>query len=157
VKTITAFVAKSFHADDQPKTEQIEQFLSRFKRLGFAWQTAEPAEVESVSVKVRRLIDASDVFVGILTRRSPLCRPEHRIKDAANLLLGRTRKMLWSPPPWVLQESGYALKADKPVVLFREVGVDIGALQGDLEYITRLTLPIPTPHSLRHTRWYRTL
>ncbi len=42
---------------------------------------------------------------------------------------------MWSAPPWVLQESGYALKANKALVLFRETDVEIPGLQGDLEYI----------------------
>ncbi|MBZ5672277.1 MAG: tetratricopeptide repeat protein [Acidobacteriia bacterium] len=35
----------------------------------------------------------------------------------------------------MLQESGYALKAKKDLILFREPGVEIPGLQGDLEYI----------------------
>jgi tetratricopeptide (TPR) repeat protein len=35
----------------------------------------------------------------------------------------------------LFQESGYALKAGKRLMLFREVGVELPALQGDLEYI----------------------
>jgi len=35
----------------------------------------------------------------------------------------------------VLQESGYALRAGKKLMLFREVGVELPSLQGDLEYI----------------------
>jgi len=40
-------------------------------------------------------------------------------------------------PPWVLQESGYALgKGKKKLIIFREAGVELPQLQGDLEYIS---------------------
>ncbi len=38
-------------------------------------------------------------------------------------------------PPWLLQESGYALALQKRLILFRELDVEISGLQGDLEYI----------------------
>ena len=46
-----------------------------------------------------------------------------------------TSRVAGVPPPWVLQESGYALKAGRNLILFREDGVEIPGLQGDLEYI----------------------
>src|SRR6266851_3771308 len=48
---------------------------------------------------------------------------------------GKLTPAAWSAPPWVLQESGYALKGNKALVLFREMDVEIPGLQGDLEYI----------------------
>ncbi len=48
---------------------------------------------------------------------------------------GKLTPAAWSAPPWVLQESGYALKGNKALVLFRETDVEIPGLQGDLEYI----------------------
>src|ERR1035437_9942847 len=135
MKTLKAFVAKSFHAADRPKTERIESFLSRFEKLGFIWGTAEAAEVESVSAKVRGLIDEADIFVGIFTRRAPLCADGGRFRRIVDIVRGQSTDDRWSAPPWVLQESGYALKAEKRLILFVEIGVDLGALQGDLEYI----------------------
>jgi hypothetical protein len=135
MKTLTAFVAKSFQPTDRPKTERVEQFLSRFKRLGFDWKSAEPGEVESVSAKVQRLIDDSDVFVGILTKRKPIRPQGNRIQQAFKILRESAADTRWSAPPWVLQESGYAIKANKHLILFVEIGVDIGELQGDQEYI----------------------
>lgn len=135
MRTLTAFVAKSFRREDRQKTEIIEQFLDRFKKLGFVRTTAEQAEVESVSQKVRSLIDTSDAFVGILTRRHPLYETVRGMRNGIQVCLGRIQPCGWSAPPWVLQESGYALRAGKPLILFREADVDIGGLQGDLEYI----------------------
>jgi Flp pilus assembly protein TadD len=132
---IAAFVAKSFDREDEAKISLITKFLDSFQKLGFIAQTAERAEVERVSEKVRSLIDQSDVFVGIFTRRHPVYRFRGRLATAISIMRGTMTPVLWGPPPWVLQESGYALKGNKPLILFREIGVDFPGLQGDLEYI----------------------
>jgi hypothetical protein len=132
---IVAFVAKSFDLADEAKISLITKFLDSFQRLGFISQTAERAEVEQVSVKVRSLIDESDVFVGIFTKRHPVYHFQGRLATAISVLRGNLTPAMWGPPPWILQESGYALKAKKDLILFRETGVDLPGLQGDLEYI----------------------
>src|SRR5262245_56051909 len=110
MKTLRAFLAKSFYAADRPKTERLENFLSRFEKLGFSWGTAERAEVELVSSKVRRLIDEADIFVGIFTRRAPLGSDGGRLRRLLEALRGASAGRRWSAPPWVLQECGYALR-----------------------------------------------
>jgi tetratricopeptide (TPR) repeat protein len=132
---IAAFVAKSFDPTDEAKIDPITKFLESFSALGFIARSAERADVESVSEKVRSLIDQSEVFVGIFTRRHPVYRFRGRWTTAANALKGSLRASTWSAPPWVLQESGYALKGKKALILFRETDVEIPGLQGDLEYI----------------------
>lgn len=132
---ITAFVARSFDPADEPKIAPIEKFLEAFSKLGFVARTAEQSEVESVSEKVRGLIDESDVFVGIFTKRHPVYRFRGRLRTTMNALKGSLNPSTWSAPPWVLQESGYALRGNKTLVLFRETDVEIPGLQGDLEYI----------------------
>jgi hypothetical protein len=132
---IVAFVARSFDPADEAKIDPIIDFLESFKPLGFIPQSAERSEVESVSEKVRSLIDRSDVLVGIFTKRHPVYRFNGRWRTAWSALSGKLTPAAWSAPPWVLQESGYALKANKALVLFRETDVEIPGLQGDLEYI----------------------
>jgi tetratricopeptide (TPR) repeat protein len=132
---IIAFVAKSFAEADEAKIAPIIKFLESFNKLGFVLQDAEASEVESVSAKVRSLIDASDVLVGIFTRRHPVYRFRGRWANAIAIIGGSLKPSMWSAPPWVLQESGYALKGKKPLILFRETDVEIPGLQGDLEYI----------------------
>src|SRR6266849_6342826 len=132
---IVAFVARSFDQADEAKIDPIIDFLESFKTLGFIPQSAERSEVESVSEKVRSLIDKSDVLVGIFTKRHPVYRFNGRWTTAWNALSGKLTPAVWSAPPWVLQESGYALKANKALILFRETDVEIPGLQGDLEYI----------------------
>jgi predicted Zn-dependent protease len=132
---IVAFVARSFDRADEAKIDPIIKFLDSFNKLGFITQSAEQSEVESVSVKVRSLIDKSEVFVGIFTKRHPVYRLQGRFVTALAALRGKLSPSAWSAPPWVLQESGYALKGNKALILFREADVEIPALQGDLEYI----------------------
>lgn len=136
MQKITAFVARSFASTDDYKIQPILNFLDSFRSVGFVWQTAKPAEVESVSKKVRDMIDASDVFVGILTRRYPVYKLDTRLKAAYQILIGHLPVGTWTSPSWVMQESGYALKGGRKLVLFRESGVEVPGLQGDLEYIT---------------------
>jgi tetratricopeptide (TPR) repeat protein len=135
VQRITAFVAKSFAEADEAKIAPIIRFLESFNKFGFILQDAEATEVESVSAKVRSLIDASDVLVGIFTRRHPVYRFGGRWTNAIGIIIGSLKPATWSAPPWILQESGYALKGNKPLILFRENDVEIPGLQGDLEYI----------------------
>src|SRR5579864_3488372 len=132
---LVAFVAHSFDPKDEQKLEPILRFLDSLRGVGFVWQRAERAEVESVSTKVRRMIDDSDVFVGILTARHPSYRIKGGIKDAFKVLWGRLAPVTWTAPPWIVQESGYALKGGKHLILFREPEVEIPGLQADLEYI----------------------
>lgn len=95
---ITAFVACSFSDEDKPKGQPIMGFLESFRDLGFICGTAERAEVESVSKKVRGMIDESDVFVGIITRRHPIHPPLARLKAAYRILRGQLIATEWSAP-----------------------------------------------------------
>lgn len=134
---IAAFVAKSFDPRDEAKIAPIERFLESFHKLGFVAESADKGEVESVSEKVRSQIDKSDVLVGIFTRRHPVYSFNGRWRTALSILSGKLTATEWSAPSWVLQESGYALKSKgkNALILFREIGVELPGLQGDLEYI----------------------
>jgi len=86
---ILAFVARSFDRADEAKIDPIIKLLDSFKPLGFIPQSADRAEVESVSEKVRSMIDKSDVLVGIFTQRHPVYRFNGRWKDAWGALWGQ--------------------------------------------------------------------
>jgi hypothetical protein len=132
---LTAFVARSFDPRDEQRIRPILIFLETFRKAGFLCAHAEAAQVEEVHVKVRKMIDASDAFVGFFTKKYPVYRLESRWSDALSIARGKLQPEKWSAPPWVLQESGYAISAGKKVILLREDGVDIPGLQGDLEYV----------------------
>jgi tetratricopeptide (TPR) repeat protein len=132
---LNAFVARSFAPKDGERIQPLLNFLDTFRDAGFFWHTAERAEVESVSQKVRRMIDEANVFIGFFTRRYPVISLEATLADACRVLLGRIRPDRWSAPAWVLQESGYALHGGKELILLKEPDVEVFGLQGDLEYI----------------------
>lgn len=132
---ITVFVGRSFSPEDEPKIIPILKHLDTFHPLGFTWETAEQAEMESVSLKVRRMIDAAQVFVGILTRRYPVYDLSERWRSAFRIATRNLLATRYTAPAWVIQEAGYAQKAGLKLILFREDGVEIPGLQGDLEYI----------------------
>jgi Tfp pilus assembly protein PilF len=132
---LTAFVASSFLPPDQPKVQSILDHLQTLKPLGFVWTSAEPAESESVSHKVQELIKAQNIFIGILTSRHAIYPANMTLKQRFDLARGMFKPQRFSAPPWVLQECGFALASGKHLVLYVEPGVEIGGLQGDLEYI----------------------
>ena len=132
---LNAFVARSFALQDEQRIRPVLDFLDTFRKAGFFCETAEAAEVESVSEKVRRMINERDVFIGFFTRRYPVYTFHSKIRGAFQVLLGRTRPQSWGAPGWVLQESGYALRGGKKLILLRESDVEVPGLQGDLEYV----------------------
>jgi tetratricopeptide (TPR) repeat protein len=131
---VTAFIARSFSSLDEQRLRRTLDFLATFERAGFFCESAEPAEVESVSVKVRRIIDQNDVFIGFFTKRHPIYNGNLGLPWFRRLF-SRLAPEAWSSPPWVLQESGYALAKNKKLILLRESGVETPGLHGDLEYI----------------------
>ena len=131
---LTAFIARSFSRDDDVRLRPTLEFLGTFEKAGFFCQSAEPAEVESVSHKVRRIIEESDVFIGFFTKRHPIFEARNGFGNLKSFFKQEIPSA-WSAPPWVLQESGYALARERKVILLREIGVEIPGLQGDLEYI----------------------
>ena len=132
---LTAFVARSFDPTVEQRIQPILDFLSTYRKAGFFWESAEPAEVESVSRKVQRLIHEKNVFIGFFTKRYPVYSVTSRLSGAFKILLGTFQPETWSTVPWVLQECGYAIAEGKHLILLRERGVEIPHLQGDLEYI----------------------
>jgi tetratricopeptide (TPR) repeat protein len=81
------------------------------------------------------MIDEREVFIGFFTKRYPVYKFESKYQGALQILLKRAKPSIWSAPAWVLQESGYALRGGKQLILLREPGVEVFGLQGDLEYI----------------------
>jgi hypothetical protein len=81
------------------------------------------------------MIDAAQVFVGILTRRHPIYDLSETWRSAFRIVTHNLLATKWTAPAWVIQEAGYAQRAGLKLILFREQGVEIPGLQGDLEYI----------------------
>jgi hypothetical protein len=112
----TAFVGHSFIAGDKAVTTAVTQVLNAF---GLSVTSGEKPRAGSVSEKVKELIEAADIFVGVFTRR--------------DRLRGKTE---WTTSSWVIDEKAFALANRKKLVLLKEVGVqNIGGIQGDYEYV----------------------
>jgi|SRR5690348_3029081 len=136
MRTLNAFVAHSFAPEDQIKIRPILSQLEAFHELGFTWKSGEPAEADRVSDKIRRRISDAQIFIGILTHKHPVFDFKNVYRSAWQLVRKKKlQPMLWSPPAWIIQESGFALALERKVILFLEPNLDFPALQGDLEYI----------------------
>ena len=127
-KPIKAFVAKSFADEDEARLQPLLKFLDTFKPLGVVFESADRAEAEGVSDKVRRMIYDAIIFVVIFTKRFPICETREQSVFPVS-------PPKWIPPLWLLQEAGYALAKEKKMIFFVETGVEVPQLAGDHEYI----------------------
>lgn len=111
----TAFVGHSFAPDDKPTVDTI---IAVLEALGIKVVTGEKPKADKISEKVKKLIEAQHLFVGVFTRRDKLVG-----KDA------------WSTSAWVIDEKAFAYARRKKLILLKETGVEsIGGIQGDYEY-----------------------
>jgi hypothetical protein len=115
-----AFVGHSFAEADASIVIAAKRTI---RTTGYSITTGEAAEASRISKKITRRIDASHLFVALLTRR-------HEIGDGS-----------WTTSPWVIEEKAYSFGNSilRPIVLLVEHGIAIpdetGGLHGDLEYI----------------------
>src|SRR3970282_434064 len=108
----SAFVAQSFSADDARVTSCVHATL---EAIGVRAVTGERPRADSISEKVKKLIEEQDIFVGVFTRRDKI-----------------SRKQEWTTSAWVIDEKAFAFARQKKLVLLKENGVgSIGGIQGD--------------------------
>jgi hypothetical protein len=113
---LTAFVGQSFATADERINKSVAELL---EALGLTVVTGEKPKADTISDKVKALIEAQTLFVGIFTRRDKIAR-----------------KPEWTTSPWVIDEKAYAVGRRKPLILLKEQGVgSIGGIQGDYEFI----------------------
>ncbi len=112
----TAFVGHSFIQADLPFVHAVTETL---QALGITVLTGEKPKADRISEKVKRMIDAQHIFVGIFTRRDKL--------------EGRNA---WTTSAWVLDEKAYAYGKGRKLILLKEADVEsIGGIQGDYEFL----------------------
>lgn len=112
----TAFLAHSFAPADSEVVETISGLL---EAIGIKVFTGEKPRAERISEKVKRLIDAQHLFVGLFTRK-------HKLAGTRG----------WNTSEWVIDEKAYAYGQKKKLILLKEKGVNsIGGIQGDYEFI----------------------
>ena len=111
-----AFIGHSFLPSDKRVADCVAQSLTA---IGISVVTGEKPKAERISEKVKKLIDAQHLFVGVFTRRDKIAR-----------------KKEWTTSPWVVDEKAYAVGKGKKLILIKEEGVgSIGGIQGDYEFI----------------------
>jgi len=129
----SAFVGRSFEKEDEPLWIEISKFLDSLRKVGFSWEDAEEAQAKPISDKVKEKIDRNDFFIGILTKRDPICNRYLPLGDRYSLLASVTN---WLTSYWVIQESGYAIGKGKKVLFIIESGLGVpGGLNADFEYV----------------------
>jgi hypothetical protein len=113
----TAFVGHSFASSDVSIVTCIVETL---KAMGITVVTGKKPMAGKISEKIKQLIEAQHIFVGIFTRRD---------KYAG--------KKKWSTSTWVIEEKSYAVAKNKRMILIKEADVEnIGGIQGaDYEFI----------------------
>jgi hypothetical protein len=112
----TAFVGHSFADRDR---EVVQSVIETLTALGIAVVTGERPKADRISEKVKSLIEAQDIFVGIFTRRDKIARRRE-----------------WTTSVWVVDEKAYAYARSKKLILIKEDGVEsIGGIQGDYEFL----------------------
>jgi hypothetical protein len=110
------FVGHSFNTKD---SSFIQPYLKFLEALGLDVVTGEKPKAMLVSEKVKKLIGAQDIFLGIFLRDERLLGKES-----------------WTTSPWIISEAAHASAKDKKLILLVENGIDnIGGIHGDHEYI----------------------
>jgi len=118
------FVGHSFDDKDDVVNRRFLEFFRSREELEVV--TGEKAQNKSVADKVQGDISESDVFAGIFTCDKKI--------TTGKCFLRRGKD--YTTSNWVIQESGFALGRDKPIILIVERGIySFPELQGDLELI----------------------
>lgn len=119
----SVFIGQSFAKEDEYVNSVVRGVL---EAIGITVVTGERPRANTISQKVKGLIEEQAIFLGIFTRRDKVAR-----------------KQEWTTSSWVIDEKAYALGRQKRLILLKEQGVgSIGGIQGDYEYLefTRLDL-----------------
>ncbi len=112
----SAFIGQSFSTADERINQCVFDTLTS---VGIRVVTGEVPKANSISEKVKRLIEGQPLFVGIFTRRDKI-----------------SHKSEWTTSAWVIDEKAYAVGRNKRLILLKEQGVgSIGGIQGDYEYL----------------------
>jgi len=115
-KTPTLFISHAFRKENEELVKNIKELLSSFP---ISIITGAQPGTESISEKVKGLMDDSDFVLALLTK-------DEEQKDSS-----------WTPSKWVFDEIAYAVGQKKPVIRMLETGASYkGAISGDAEYIS---------------------
>lgn len=135
---LTAFVGRSFSDADKMVWHDLRDILDALKPLGFEYEDAKEAQPRPISEKIREFINSNDIYIGLLTRRFPLCEFPTSFLARIRHVLSASAPLQWSTSEWVVEEIGYAIGKDRPVVLLVEEGVvfPTADLDADTEWVS---------------------
>jgi tetratricopeptide (TPR) repeat protein len=129
---LSAFIGRSFRNEDDDLWAEIRKQLDSLKKIGFTWEDAEESQAKSISEKVKERIERNDLFIGLLTKREPVCKKVCSITKQYCI----SKIVDWATSYWVIQESGYAIGKGRKVFFLIEKGLSLPqGLNADLEYI----------------------
>ncbi len=130
-----AFVGHSFSEKDKSLVDAIKTFLTQSR---VQWEDGVPpgGNNPSISDKIRKRIDANDIFIGIFTVDEEIGEQRRRRSFFFSRQPKQRQLQKFTTSNWVIQESGYALGKNKGLILLVEHGVhEFPGLQGDKELI----------------------
>ena len=117
---IKAFVGHSFDEKDEILINKFTKFFDSLSAI-LEWDHARERQANSVSIKIKKLMEGKDVFIGIFTRKNKL---------------GWFKNFF--PSLWIIQESGYAIGKGMKYIFIIENGVEksiMAGLHGDSEVV----------------------
>src|SRR3990172_10831290 len=137
---LRAFVGRSFLESDEGVWQDFRKLLESLRPIGLDFEDAKGAELKPISQKVKQGIERNDLYIAILTRRSPITDSTSEKSFLERILLAfqpPKSASNWTTSHWIVQESGYALGKGRRVLLLVEQGVDFPStdLDADTEWI----------------------
>lgn len=134
---LRAFVGRSFLEDDKRVWHNLRDLLEALRPMGFAYEDAKDAQVRPISEKVRFLINRNHIYIGVLTRRHLINSTPCTFANLIRALFKGVSPEQWTASEWVIEEVGYAIGREKPVILLIENGVvfPTSDLDGDTQWI----------------------
>src|SRR5690348_3239287 len=70
---LAAFVGRSFADIDKAVWHELRDIFDSLASMGFRYEDAKGAQLRPVSEKVRELIERNEIYIGLLTKRYPVC------------------------------------------------------------------------------------
>jgi tetratricopeptide (TPR) repeat protein len=142
---LSAFVGRSFLPTDKSVWQDLRDILDGLKPLGFDYEDAKESQPRPISEKVRELILRNDIYIGVLTKRLPVYERPASSSGRLAHAFGYYQPAKWTTSEWVVEEVGFAIGKDRPVILLIEDGVvfPTSDLDADTEWIgfQRTNLP----------------
>jgi hypothetical protein len=133
---LSAFIGRSFLDSDKQIWNDLRDVLDTLRPIGFVFEHAKEAQLKAISEKVKEGISRNDIYIGVLTRRYPLMENLTFSERCRSLALPPKAKR-WSTSEWIVEEIGYAVGKERPVILLIEDGVIFPTtdLDADTEWI----------------------